>query len=1167
MKRIALFLFLILSVINCFAQTQIDPTYQIAWNLLSGAGAPTITCTQNGNYTVYPYGAEWGQSYQDTTNNAEYKCTTSGWVKNLPATGGTLTGPLVVGTGAPSITLDGSTGNGTFSGTVTAGTTNGQINAAQQQTPAGTGNNGIANSFLACLAAPSVACSMLAPANYAQTEAQPWGLGNVANSSAYPTVGPLTSTPKGCLTDWRWGVPQVICHEGSPLGDNRHFGQALFAQAITDTGTGTSTHTPGALFLQQVVFGGTRDLPNDETNVTAFQTQSWTHSSASQSLNTGTLFGYAPSDAIGLSISDYSSGATLAQNEGMKAIRIRLGELGNVVSGTLNSSTCGVTCTLSMTQLIGAGGLGSNLAIIDLSQSYTTGYVSNRANGTVTGTGTNWDSAFGLTTAQTTFTSAISNSSGTTTATAFSVTSNVVTLTAPNVYNANAEVVGISGCSNATWLNGNSVTILPTGLSSSQFSFAFTHANTSGSDTCTVTPTGNTFPQLNVSIAVASSSGFSVGYTACEFNNNDYNWDCNHITAVPDGTHITVDEVDYPFVANSTVAAGGATGMGFSFPADWANSTAPNGESISSENGPSSNMTIRQVFPIVSNSTGNVLTLYTSALVNGNFASKSYFYSPNLTGSGGTATVTISGGAITSCTASGGTNYNTNAVPWIMLSGITYTSTPMVYPLVATGGSGSLSGCVVQYPGAGIVGTPIVTVNDNPYVIYPQTRALSVYNSATGAVDGSAITTTPLVGTFNVTDNIEQEHFFRAKLTGFNAVDYQYQPPGQQNNIYITSGGSFGPNDYEAAFINNNDPTMYFGYPAVSLVGNIPGRGGMGTPYGIDLEGPHQYGLHLGTPPYGSAQRWGVVVTECGTDAQCQAWNVTYPFLNAEGWNSGLAKSTRDMLGYNPTTESWTLTAGSTDATPGNGAACSLILTPTGVQVNGTGCSNTGSVATVGPTSKPVVGTNASGQIIDVSTAAAIPNTALANTSTTVNGQSCALGGSCSVSVTTGSAFKLGGVPLDNTGNTTKNFLAAITIPAGTMGATSQLHIVARASACSSTANVPTSTCTGSNANTGTCQPVMYFSNSTGSLSGNAIFNGPTLSATKPGTIDTTITNLTASTQIIDSAGNGSYFGTQYGTVPATINTASTTYIQFGMTNSVAADNCFFDSAFVQLIP
>jgi len=122
MKRIALFLFLIFSSIPSFAQTQIDPTYQIQWNLLSGSGAPSITCTQNGNYTVYPYGAEWGQSYQDTTNNVEYKCTASGWVKNLPATGGTITGGLqvtgtMVSTGwAPSggIATGDSTGFGAF---------------------------------------------------------------------------------------------------------------------------------------------------------------------------------------------------------------------------------------------------------------------------------------------------------------------------------------------------------------------------------------------------------------------------------------------------------------------------------------------------------------------------------------------------------------------------------------------------------------------------------------------------------------------------------------------------------------------------------------------------------------------------------------------------------------------------------------------------------------------------------------------------------------------------------------------------------------------------------------------------------------------------------------------------------------------------------------------
>ncbi len=135
MKRLAALLFLISSTLM-FAQTQIDPTYQIAWNLLTGSGAPSISCTQNGNYTVYPYGAEWGQSYQDTTNNVRYNCTSTGWMQGAASSGIV---PIVDGgTGATTaaganLSITGVTQTGTlgtssqvstFSGTVAAGTTN-----------------------------------------------------------------------------------------------------------------------------------------------------------------------------------------------------------------------------------------------------------------------------------------------------------------------------------------------------------------------------------------------------------------------------------------------------------------------------------------------------------------------------------------------------------------------------------------------------------------------------------------------------------------------------------------------------------------------------------------------------------------------------------------------------------------------------------------------------------------------------------------------------------------------------------------------------------------------------------------------------------------------------------------------------------------------------------
>jgi hypothetical protein len=60
--------------------------------------------------------------------------------------------------------------------------------------------------------------------------------------------------------------------------------------------------------------------------------------------------------------------------------------------------------------------------------------------------------------------------------TAFSITSNVVTFTAANNFQS-GELILASGLSIGTYLNGVSLTVLSTGLSSTQFEAAFTHAN------------------------------------------------------------------------------------------------------------------------------------------------------------------------------------------------------------------------------------------------------------------------------------------------------------------------------------------------------------------------------------------------------------------------------------------------------------------------------------------------------------------------------------------------------------------------------------------------------------------------------------------------------------------------------------------------------------------
>lgn len=68
-------------------------------------------------------------------------------------------------------------------------------------------------------------------------------------------------------------------------------------------------------------------------------------------------------------------------------------------------------------------------------------------------------------------------------ATSYSITSNVATVIAPNSF-TNGQTLLLQNFSTASYFNGQTVTVLSTGLSSSQFEFNFTHANVgSTSDT------------------------------------------------------------------------------------------------------------------------------------------------------------------------------------------------------------------------------------------------------------------------------------------------------------------------------------------------------------------------------------------------------------------------------------------------------------------------------------------------------------------------------------------------------------------------------------------------------------------------------------------------------------------------------------------------------------
>jgi DNA-binding beta-propeller fold protein YncE len=78
--------------------------------------------------------------------------------------------------------------------------------------------------------------------------------------------------------------------------------------------------------------------------------------------------------------------------------------------------------------------------------------------------------------------------------TGFSIAGNVVTFTAQNTLQAGTSVT-ISGLTAATYLNGQTLTVLPAGLSSTQFEAAFTHANVaSTADSGTAIITDSTIP-------------------------------------------------------------------------------------------------------------------------------------------------------------------------------------------------------------------------------------------------------------------------------------------------------------------------------------------------------------------------------------------------------------------------------------------------------------------------------------------------------------------------------------------------------------------------------------------------------------------------------------------------------------------------------------------------
>ena len=443
----------------------------------------------------------------------------------------------------------------------------------------------------------------------------------------------------------------------------------------------------------------------------------------------------------------------------------------------------------------------------------------------------------------------------------------------------------------------------------------------------------NVFPISPYTLTVASTTGMSVGQNLCIFY-SDY--ECEKITAVGSSTSVTVGIIRGPFAAGAVVAAGGLAGYGFEAEADRVTPSNLNGVA----NMPDSKIvsTVRLVVPIMYNATGNTFTTFGGYNCGScsDYAGRAY---PQM-GSGGTVTLTITSGVVTSCTASGGTGYyiyNSGAPPQISITG-SRTTAPSVY-VSTVGYSGAIGGCVVASGGTGITTATATVVPYNPYEIYPAAVTASVYNATAGKVDGS-FTSTPSSGTFAVGDVIEQPHWYAQHSSGLFSVVGQYQPALAYEHHAggsITMVGYWRGGDTAFGLTNAGSQYLYSNWP-----GATPQTLGLGQalpPNGLTMSGSFRWGLEMDTPPFGyNGYSSSAVYVGCGVLA-CSSWTTPYALLSSAG------VSGQNALEFTPATNTFGWYGGT--------LGLHFTTTPTSTSFATTGL-NYGGVGTTGTVSYPL---------------------------------------------------------------------------------------------------------------------------------------------------------------------------------------------------------------------
>jgi hypothetical protein len=459
--------------------------------------------------------------------------------------------------------------------------------------------------------------------------------------------------------------------------------------------------------------------------------------------------------------------------------------------------------------------------------------------------------------------------------------------------------------------------------------------------------------------------------------------------------------------------------------------------------------------------------------------------------------------------------------------------------------------------------TATIAVGDTPFgnadfTLWPSAEVIDVQNEAQTppTVDGT-LTVEPNNVAWSVGDVVEEPHHYAAILAHTRGSIAYNNPTVQDVGIlrYSVSGAGAigaGPTNVSSAhgalaFENNNPSTMYqyFGgnaYPmgGVGLMGTAPWGYGFMMKYAPEQGG---YGTYLGAPLSGVSDP-----------------NYSYMPLATAG-QRGV-----DGFKFTPSTDESDLIAGN----------CTFMFATTGLSSN---CNMAAQASALVGTSLPSTVVTSSLSSVGTITSGTwngtpIDNAHLANSSVTVNGATCALGGTCTVSQP-GAIVSLchWGIPGVNTGNSgsyiaSTAFSPAIpscTIPAGTMGTASTIKLEAQWDACNGS-GTPFAGCAA--ANTGTCTIRAYL-NSSNAIGGLQFISPLALTAHFPGRETGKVSNQNSLTAQVGSGvswingGSASFSPTSNGT----INTAATSYIVFAVENSVSTDQCGLISYDVEMLP